>query len=352
MSLFALITALLLEQLRPLSSRKYLFGWVSGYVKYFQHHFNGGQQHQGRIAWLLAVLPLLAGAMVLYQLLCQAHPIFAWAFNVLVLYLTMGFRQFSHYFTDIHQALRDNRLDEARRILSVWCGMPSHELNAEEVARVTIEQALIASHRHVFGVIVWFVLFSAAGLGGAAGALLYRLSQFLCKQWGCENKAEPDSMEGREWDGGECEDHLISPQAIRPSYQKPIVKSLVMSGHPFGRFARWAFYYLDWLPVRLTAMTFAIVGNFEDTVYCWRTQAASWPEPEAGIVLASGAGALGVRLGMPIPLGGLPLDRPELGAGEDADADFMQSTIGLVWRSVVFWMILLLLLTLASLPGL
>ena len=312
MSLLALIAALLLEQLHPLSSRKYLQGWLSGYVNFFQHHFNGGKRKHGKIAWLLVVLPLLAVTVVLYWLLCKAHPVFAWAFNVLVLYLTMGFRQFSHYFTDIHQALRDGRLDEARNLLSRWRGIHSHELNAEEIARVTVEEALIASHRNVFGVIVWFVLFSVVGLGGAAGALMYRLGQFLRIRWADEDAGET----------GE-----------------------------FGSFARRAFYLLEWLPIRMTAATFAIVGNFEDTVYCWRTQAASWPDSEAGILLASGAGALGVRLGMPIPQGGLPLDRPELGVGDDADVDFMRSTIGLVWRSVVFWLLLLLLLTLASLLG-
>jgi len=322
MSLLALITALLLEQIQPLSSRKYLFGLLSGYVKFFQQRFNAGQQRHGMAAWLLAVLPLLAGAIVLYQLLYQVNPVFAWAFNVLVLYLTMGFRQFSHYFTDIHQALREGRLDEARRLLSDWRGMPSHELNAEEVARLTIEQALIASHRNVFGVIVWFVLFSAVGLGGAAGALLYRLGQFLCWHLVEEDVAEPEGLEDGEWGRGE-----------------------------FGGFSRQVFYFIDWLPVRLTAMTFAIVGNFEDTIYCWRTQAASWSEAETGILLSSGAGALGVRLGMPIPQGGLLLDRPELGIGDDADTDFMQSAVGLVWRSVVFWLILLMLLTLSNLLG-
>jgi len=311
MSLFALITALLLEQFHPLSSRKYLYGWLSSYVLFFQLHFNAGQREHGKIAWLLAVLPLLAGVVASYWLLYHVHPLFAWAFNVLVLYLTMGFRQFSHYFTDIHLALRADRLDEARGLLSRWRGMPSHELNAEEVARVTIEQALIASHHNVFGVIVWFVLFSALGLGGAAGALLYRLGQFLRAHWGNADK----------YDLGE-----------------------------FGGFARQAFYVLEWLPIRLTAMTFAIVGDFENTVYCWRTQAANWPDSEAGILLASGAGALGVRLGMPLPQGGVMEDRAELGIGDDADADFMQSAIGLVWRSVVFWMVLLLLLTLATLP--
>lgn len=312
MSLFALITALLLEQFHPLSSRKYLYGWLSGYVQFFQHHFNAGQHKHGKIAWLIAVLPLLAGVIAAYWLLYRVHPFFAWAFNVLVLYLTMGFRQFSHYFTDIHLALRAGKLDEARGLLFLWRGIPSQELNAEEVARVTIEQALIASHRNVFGVIVWFVLFSALGLGGAAGALLYRLGQFLRTHWGSEDQPELEK---------------------------------------FGGFARQAFYMLEWLPIRLTAMTFAIVGDFEDTIYCWRTQAKNWPDREAGILLASGAGALGVRLGMPIPQDGELVDREELGVGDDADTDSMQSAVGLVWRSVVFWMILLLLLTLANLPG-
>lgn len=317
MSLFALIAALLLEQLHPLSSRKKLYGWLSSYTSFFRNQFNAGQHKHGKIAWLLAVLPLLAGVMALSWLLCRAHPVFAWLFNVLVLYLTMGFRQFSHYFTDIHQALRDGQLDEARRLLSRWRGIHSHELNAEEIARITIEEALLASHRNVFGVIVWFVLFSAVGLGGAGGALLYRLGQFLRTHW-------------RNGGGTELGEYIE---------------------YGFGEFAQKMFYLLEWLPIRMTALTFAIVGDFEDTIYCWRTQSANWPDREAGILLASGAGALGVRLGMPIPQGGLPLSRPELGVGDDADPDFMQSTIGLVWRSVVFWLILLLLLSLSNLLG-
>ena len=311
MSLFSLIAALLLEQLHPLASRRYLYAWLDGYVHFFQHHFNAGEHKHGKIAWLVAVLLPLSVSAALYWLLYGAHPVFAWAFSVLVLYLTMGFRQFSHYFTDIHQALRDDDLEKARSLLSTWRGMPCHELNAEEVARVTIEEALLASHHHVFGVMAWFVITMLLGLG-PAGAVLYRLALFLNARWGKQDDAEL----------GE-----------------------------FGLFAKQAYQWMEWLPLRLTAATFAIVGDFEDTVYCWRTQAQDWPDPEAGIVLASGAGALGVRLGMPIPQGGLPLDRPELGMGDDADADFMQSTVGLVWRALVFWMIILLLLWLATLVG-
>jgi adenosylcobinamide-phosphate synthase len=311
MSLLSLIAALLLEQLHPLASRKQLLVWLNGYVHFFQHHFNAGEHKHGKIAWLIAVLLPLFGAAVLYWLLFRVSPVLAWAFSVLVLYLTMGFRQFSHYFTDIHQALRDDDLEKARGLLSTWRGVPCHELNAEEVARVTIEEGLLASHYHVFGVIAWFVFTMLLGLG-PAGAVLYRLALFLNSRWGKQDDVEFGQ---------------------------------------FGVFARQAYYWMEWLPLRLTAITFAIVGDFEDTVYCWRTQAKSWPDPEAGIVLASGAGALGVRLGLPIPQGGLPLSRPELGIGDEADADFMQSTVGLVWRALVFWMILLLLLGMATLVG-
>jgi adenosylcobinamide-phosphate synthase len=311
MSLLSLIAALLLEQLHPLASRRQLYAWLAEYIDFFQHHFNAGEHRHGKIAWLIAVLLPLLGSAGVYRLLDLVHPVLAWAFCVLVLYLTMGFRQVSHYFTDIHRALRNDDLERARGLLSAWRGMPCHELSEQEVARVTIEEALLASHHYVFGVMFWFVLSMLLGLG-PSGAVLYRLALFLDVHWGRRDDAEI----------GE-----------------------------FGKFARLACHWLDWLPMRLTAITFAIVGDFEDTVYCWRTQAQSWPDPEVGIVLASGAGALGVRLGQPIPQGGLPLDRPEMGVGDEADADFMRSTVGLVWRALVFWMIILLLLSLVTLAG-
>ena len=308
MSLFSLIAALLIEQLKPLASRKTLFAWLAHYVNFFQHQFNAGKHKHGKIAWLLAVLLPLSGTAILYYFLYRAHPLFAWAFNVLVLYFTLGFRQFSHYYTDIHQALRDNNLEKARSLLATWRGLSCQELSAGEVARITIEEGLLASHRRVFGVMAWFVISMSLGLG-PTGAVLYRMSQFLNARWGKQDDAE------------------------------------------FGVFARQAYHCMEWLPLRLTAITFAIVGDFEDTIYCWRSQAASWPDPEAGILLASGAGALGVRLGMPVLQNGLPLDRPELGTGDEADVDFMQSAVGLVWRALVFWMVLLLLLSLARMVG-
>jgi adenosylcobinamide-phosphate synthase len=311
MSLLSLIAALLLEQMHPLSARKYLHEWVRAYADFFQQHFNAGEHKHGKIAWLLAVFLPLCVTVPLYWILAQQHVIFAWAFCVLVLYLTMGFRQFSHYFTDIHKALRNKDMDQARKLLSAWRGVPCDELNGEEIARLTIEQALLAAHRNVFGVVVWFVIFMVLGLG-PVGAILYRLAQFLNIRWGQQDSAELGD---------------------------------------FGVFAVQIYSVLEWLPIRLLASTFAIVGDFEDAVYCWRNQAQSWPDPEAGVVLASGAGALGVRLGMNIVQDGELLERPEVGVGDEADADYMQSTVGLVWRALVFWLIALLLLGLASMAS-
>ena len=87
--------------------------------------------------------------------------------------------------------------------------------------------------------------------------------------------------------------------------------------------------------------------------FCWRTQAKEWAAQEggehAGIVLASGAGALGVLLGGPIPVvGAEPDERPELGLGDLPEADLLPSAVGLIWRALVLWLVLMLLLTLAN----
>lgn len=305
MSLLALIAALLLEQWRPLADRRQWLSLVARYATFLERQFNAGAVEHGMIAWLLAVLPPALAVWLIHALAYRMSPVLAILFDVGVLYLTMGFRQFSHYFTDIRFALKQDDLEKARETLALWRGRSCADLDRETVVRLTIEQALVASHRHVFAVVFWFVL-----LPGPAGAVLYRLASDLDGRWGAG-------------DG--------------PGLAQ------------FGRFARQAFAALDWLPLRFTAVAFALVGDFEDAIYCWRMQAAKWPDPALGIILASGAGALGVRLGMPVVEGGAVTDRPELGLGDAADTGFLDSAVGLVWRALVLWLLLLLVLGVASL---
>jgi adenosylcobinamide-phosphate synthase len=112
----------------------------------------------------------------------------------------------------------------------------------------------------------------------------------------------------------------------------------------FGSFARKAFYVIDWLPSRITAISFSIVGDFEDAMYCWRMQADKWPEPTESVLLASGAGALGVRLGQPIHQSSDIIERPELGTGDEAEVEYLQSFVGLVRRSLVLYVLVMLMM--------
>ncbi|MCX7169205.1 MAG: CobD/CbiB family protein, partial [Proteobacteria bacterium] len=69
------------------------------------------------------------------------------------------------------------------------------------------------------------------------------------------------------------------------------------------------------------------------------------------ILLSSGAGALGVRLVSPVDQSGELSERPELGLGDEADVDLMQSTIGLVWRTLILCLLVLALFWVASWVG-
>ena len=125
----------------------------------------------------------------------------------------------------------------------------------------------------------------------------------------------------------------------------------IAGDHEFFKFSQQVFGIIDWLPLRATTAAFAVVGDFEDAVYSWRNQASQWVDHDLGFVLASGAGGLGVQLGLPVMESGEAIDRSTLGPGAPADVGFMQSAVGLVWRAIVLWMLLLFLLGLASMVG-
>ena len=307
MTLFALIFALILEQVRPLGAALRMLAPVAALADGLSRRLNDGSIAHGRMAWLLLVgLSTFATALA-YWLLWELQPVFAFVFNIVVMYLCMGFRHDSHAFTEIHLALRTGELERAQTLLGAWRGGRYDEASASEIARLSIEMALVAAHRKLFGVVFWFVI-----LPGPSGAVMYRLARFFAEDWG--QRTDPEFGE-------------------------------------FGRFARRAFEAIDWVPVRLTAASFSIVGNFEDAIYCWRTQAVLWPDRSSAILLSSGGGALGVRLGMPIHESGEIVDRPELGQGDEADADHMQSTVGLVWRALLVCLFMLALLGLAGWVG-
>jgi adenosylcobinamide-phosphate synthase len=56
-----------------------------------------------------------------------------------------------------------------------------------------------------------------------------------------------------------------------------------------------------------------------------------------------------VRLGETLHHHGTVSFRPELGLGDEADANSMTSAAGMIWRALVIWMFILGLVTIARL---
>lgn len=306
MKFLALALALLLEQAWPLRQGNPVYAGYAQFAAWLERQFNGLQANHGAVAWVVAVVVPALGVVLATLLLRGAGVVFALAWTVAVLYVALGFRRFSHRFTEIAQALREQDIATARDVLGRWRGAPADELNAAEVARVTIELGLVQAHRYVLGPVFWFVI------TGPVGPFVYRAADLVAEHWG--RSTEPGAQ-------------------------------------VFAQFAQRAFYWIDWLPARVTAAAFAVAGNFEDAAYCWRTQALVWGRDAEGVVLASGAGALGVRLGGALREDGMLHQRPELGLGADVEVEDLRGAVGLIWRALVLWLVLLLIVSLAGVLG-
>lgn len=332
MSFFAILFALLIEQVRPLGPHNAIHSGLRMWARWVSRNFDAGKPQHGWVAWVLAVPgPALAALAIHWLLLSYVGWPAAMAWSVLVLYVTLGFRQFSHHFTGIRDALEAGDEMRARELLARWQRVDASELPRSEIVRHVIEYSVLAAHRHVFGVLAWFSVLAAFGLG-PAGAVLYRMAEFVGRYWRHRSRTQV--------------------QPASEALQSAAARA-------------WA--AIDWLPARLTAVAFAVVGSFEEAIDCWRNYAQRFPNDNDGVILAATSGAVNVRLGgealrpafapngtQPLASGGTGLEPPlDTGStpGREAELSHLRSVVGLVWRSVVLWMVLLALLTLARLLG-
>jgi adenosylcobinamide-phosphate synthase len=326
MSFFAVVLALLLDQVRPLNHQNPVHVAMLCWTRWVRRSLDAGQSHHGVLVWFVAVgLPVLATAAV-HMALWAYSVVLTLVWSVAVLYLTLGFRQFSHQFTDIRNALERGDEIQARRALARWKRIPVERQPESELMRHAIEHSVLAVHQHVLGVLVCFVLCWVVGLG-PAGAVLFRLADYLAQA------CSPD---------------------VPSTYPLPTSESV-------RQVATKAWAWVNYLPARATALAFAVVGNFEEAVASWRQDAVLFNEPNQGIVLAATAGALNVRLGRRVGssatssvMGGklTELASPDANAmGREPQLGHLTSLVGLVWRSVVLWLVFLALLTLANLVG-
>ncbi|MHB1373835.1 MAG: adenosylcobinamide-phosphate synthase CbiB [Thauera sp.] len=247
-----------------------------------------GGRLSGVLAWALAVLPWVAVAIWLRGVHPQAH----WVVDIGLLYLALGGRSLAEHAQAIAAPLAAGNLDEARRRVGWIVSRDTSALDEEGVARAATESVLENGNDAVFGALFWFLL------AGGAGALLFRLANTLDAMWGYR-----------------------TPRFLH-----------------FGWAAARIDDVLNFAPARLTALTYALLGRTRRALACWRAQAPAWDSPNAGPVMAAGAGALGVRLGGAAIYHGREEMRPPLGEGRGPDVASIRGAVSLVRHGSWLWL--------------
>ena len=243
---------------------------------------------RGMLAVTLAIGPLVLAVAEGLQFLGA----YAWLGNAFLLYLVLGAASLGQHAAAVAGALEQGDLGGAREAVGRIVSRDTSKLDAAGVSRAAVESVLENGNDAAFGALFWFFV------AGAPGALAYRLANTLDAMWGYKN----------------------------PRYRR------------FGWAAARLDDALNWIPARLTALTYALLGRFALALHCWRVQAPTWDSPNAGPVMAAGAGALGVRLGGAAVYHGQVEQRPALGEGNEASAADIGRAVKLVNRGLWLWL--------------
>jgi adenosylcobinamide-phosphate synthase len=317
-SFFAILFAFVLEQARPTPFRGLLHRWSGWWVRACLRNLDAGQPSHGWLFWACAaLLPALLAWLVdlgLRSLLGWPGHVLAFAWHVAILYMMLGFRQFSHHFTAIRQALDAGDIDAANQLFAQWRGQTNAApLTQQALLHALMRHATRAAHHHVFGMLIAYVCLAALDLG-PAGAVLYFLSHFTYRLL-----SDHSSI------GASVADSAAPDSALPGS-------TLAAAAPASLRCATQAWHAVDYMPARLTALAFAVVGNFEEVMDAWRsaTQGQEVLGNESLVLIAMGS-----ALSLP--------ESPQL--------EHLRSLVGLVWRTVVLLLLLIALLTLARLLG-
>ncbi|MBK8183370.1 MAG: cobalamin biosynthesis protein [Candidatus Competibacteraceae bacterium] len=268
------------------------FGWLARHVEGLAYGPSASNSLWRRIRGIAAVAVLIAPCMLATWLLALI-PWLGIVVGLGLLYLAIGARSLVEHAEAVQTALQADNLPDARALVARIVSRDTEELDADQISRAAVESVLENGCDAIFGALFWFVL------AGAPGVVAYRLANTLDAMWGYRT----------------------------PRYQD------------FG----WAAARLDdglnWIPARLTAVSYALVGSKPRLAWrCWREQAPFWKSPNAGPVMAAGAGALGLELGGPARYHGEWVARPTLGEGLVPRADDIGRAIALVRRALGLWL--------------
>ena len=273
------------------------FGWLAQRVEALAYGSPDLDAKARRERGIGAVIILLTPFTVAVGLLAKI-PLIGLAVALVLLYLAIGARSLAQHAEAVATALQAGDLPLARQRVGLIVSRDTADLDEEGISRATIESVLENGCDAIYGALFWFVL------AGAPGVVLYRLANTLDAMWGYRTARYLHFG----WAAARLDDGL------------------------------------NWLPARLTALSYAAVGPQPALAWrCWRDQAASWKSPNAGPVMAAGAGALGLALGGPACYHGEWQPRPPLGEGLAPCAEDIARSIKLVQRALWLWLAVILL---------
>ncbi|QIT57062.1 cobalamin biosynthesis protein [Aquisalimonas sp. 2447] len=268
------------------------FGNLVGGVERCLNHPGRAAAGRGVLAALVLVVPPVALA---WGVIAVVPLPLVLLLEALVLYLALGLRSLTEHARAVAAPLSAGDLTGARTAVGALVSRDTGQLEDSGVAVATVESVLENGADAVFASLFWFIV------AGVPGVILHRLVNTLDAMWGYRTARY----------------------------------------HRFGWFVARLDDVLNWIPARLTALSYALVGQTASAWRCWRSQAAAWDSPNAGPVMAAGAGALGVTLGGDAPYHGGWKKRPRLGTGPAPAADAIAAAIRLVRRAVMLWLVLI-----------
>ena len=297
-----LLAGLLLDHLwgepqrwHPLVGLGHIANWLEKQLNHGSHlqRFTGGLT-----GWLILTITPVLCVTGLQRI---APTVLDMAMSILLLWLCIARRSLKEHTQPIAIALDVGQTDLARQRTGYIVSRDTADMNEAQMSRAATESILENGNDAVVAPLFWFLI------AGPVGCVAHRVINTLDAMWGYRT--------GRyEW---------------------------------FGKWAARADDVVAWVPARLTAAAYMIMGNVRGAWTAWRRDAGHLASPNGGPCMAAGAGALGVTLGGPCYYHGKRHDKPFFGGERACTATDIRAALRLLDRAlgllVVFTALCLLL---------
>jgi membrane protein required for beta-lactamase induction len=243
----------------------------------------------GSMSLLVCLIPVLLVIGILYASL---WPIFSFLFGIIVLVFSFGPRDLLKQSDAFIEACERGDKEAAALYTAEMLGT-SNPPEEGTVIRTTTKAVLVQANERFFAVLFWFMVL------GPVGAALFRMTCVLHDQ-GKMAEEDPDEF-------------YAAVYRLR--------------------------HILNWVPARLTIISYALSGSFVDALSSWRSyhdkEAQQWPDHNDGIIAYSGTGALQLE--------------DEAAVDPQDETEEVKTAVSLALRALIIWVSVIAVMTIVGL---